>query len=100
MPSHIHIFLLVQLVLALYQNTIPSPHPHTHPPAYFSTNMSWRRYAFVFLLQVREVLMSRRGTLEGVGDSFVDNMARGLDAWTSAAGKDLVRWGYTVLRKD
>ncbi|CAM9539498.1 unnamed protein product [Pylaiella littoralis] len=48
---------------------------------------------------VREVLVSRRGSLEGVEDEFVDNMARGLDAWTSAAGRDLIRWGFLVFTK-
>lgn len=50
-------------------------------------------------VQVREVLASRRGTLQGVEDSFVDNMVGGLDAWTSAAGKNLIRWGFMVMRK-
>ena len=45
------------------------------------------------------MLVSRRGNLEGVEDQFVDNMARGLDAWTSAAGRDLIRWGFMVLQK-
>eukprot|EP00752_Nemacystus_decipiens_P001516 g1487.t1 len=48
---------------------------------------------------VREVLVSRRGKLEGVEDQFVDNMANGLDAWTSAAGRDLIRWGFLVFKK-
>lgn len=43
--------------------------------------------------------MSRRGNLKGVEDEFVDNMARGLDAWTSAAGRDLIRWGFLVFTK-
>lgn len=49
---------------------------------------------------VREVLLARRGTIEGVEDSFVDTMVKGLDAWTSAAAKDLIRWGFIVLRKE
>ncbi|CAM9322755.1 unnamed protein product, partial [Scytosiphon promiscuus] len=48
---------------------------------------------------VREVLVSRRDSLDGVEVEFVDNMARGLDAWTSAAGRDLIRWGFVVLAK-
>ncbi|CAN0002430.1 unnamed protein product, partial [Hapterophycus canaliculatus] len=48
---------------------------------------------------VREVLVSRRDSLEGVEVDFVDNMARGLDAWTSAAGRDLIRWGFLVFMK-
>eukprot|EP00903_Cladosiphon_okamuranus_P013609 g12674.t1 len=48
---------------------------------------------------VREVLVSQRGKLEGVETEFVDNMARGLDAWTSAAGRDLIRWGLLVFKK-
>ncbi|CAM9665166.1 unnamed protein product, partial [Ectocarpus sp. 12 AP-2014] len=48
---------------------------------------------------VREVLVSRRGNLDGVEDEFIDNMARGLDAWTSAAGRDLIRWGCLVFTK-
>ena len=45
------------------------------------------------------MLESRRGDLEGVEEQFVGNMIRGLDAWTSAAGRDLIRWGFIVLRK-
>ena len=45
------------------------------------------------------MLVSSRSSLEGVEESFVDNMARGLDAWTSAAGRDLIRWGFMVLQK-
>ncbi|CAM9342480.1 unnamed protein product, partial [Hapterophycus canaliculatus] len=48
---------------------------------------------------VREVLVSRRDSLEGVEVEFVDNMARGLDAWTSAARRDLIRWGFVVFKK-
>lgn len=46
------------------------------------------------------MLLARRGTIEGVEDSFVDTMVKGLDAWTSAAAKDLIRWGFIVLRKE
>lgn len=45
------------------------------------------------------MLVSRRGDLEGVEEQFIDNMSRGLDAWTSAAGRDLIRWGFIVMQK-
>lgn len=45
------------------------------------------------------MLLSRRGDLEGVEEQFIDNMAKGLDAWTSAVGRDLIRWGFLVLQK-
>lgn len=45
------------------------------------------------------MLLAHRADLEGVEEQFVDNMARGLDAWTSAAGRDLIRWGFMVLQK-
>lgn len=43
--------------------------------------------------------MSRRDSLEGVKVEFVDIMARGLDAWTSAARRDLIHWGFLVFKK-
>lgn len=45
------------------------------------------------------MLVSRSGTLEGVEDEFVDNMAKGLDAWISAAGRGLIQWGFWVFKK-
>ena len=76
-------------------NEFPRPPlPRLPPPLKPNTNP-----ALVLHRQVRKVLMSRRGDLEGVEESFVDNMARGLDAWTSAAGRDLIRWGFMVFQK-
>ncbi|CAN0504428.1 unnamed protein product, partial [Ectocarpus sp. 12 AP-2014] len=48
---------------------------------------------------VKEVLMSHRGTSDGMEDAFIDNMARGLDAWVSAAERGLICWGYVTFAK-
>ncbi|CAN0551119.1 unnamed protein product, partial [Ectocarpus sp. 12 AP-2014] len=48
---------------------------------------------------VKEVLMSHRGTSDGMEDGFIDNMARGLDAWVSAAERGLICWGYVTFAK-
>ena len=32
-------------------------------------------------------------------EQFVENTLKGLEAWTSAAGRDLFRWGFIVLQK-
>ncbi|CAN0545014.1 unnamed protein product, partial [Ectocarpus sp. 12 AP-2014] len=48
---------------------------------------------------VRDVLESRRGNLEGVEDDFIDNMVRGIEAWISAAQRNLICWGYLTFTK-
>ncbi|CAN0358888.1 unnamed protein product [Ectocarpus sp. 6 AP-2014] len=48
---------------------------------------------------VRDVLVSRRGNLEGVEDEFIDNMVRGIEAWISAAQRNLICWGYMTFTK-
>ena len=45
------------------------------------------------------MLVSRRDDLEGMDDKFMDDTVKGLNAWTSAADRGLLRWGYMVFQK-
>lgn len=51
-------------------------------------------------IQLRDVLIERSGTLEGVDPEFADGVAKGLDIWVSAANRNLLRYGIMVLRKN
>ncbi|CAM9828850.1 unnamed protein product [Discosporangium mesarthrocarpum] len=48
---------------------------------------------------VRDVLLAERAGLEGVQQSYVDNMARGLNAWIEAGRRNNLRWGCFVFKK-
>lgn len=45
------------------------------------------------------MLVSRRDDLEGMDEQFMDDTVKGLNAWTSAADRGLIRWGYMVFQK-
>lgn len=55
--------------------------------------------AFASNVQVKGVLISRRGDLEGVDDQTVDMMVKGVDAWISAATHNLMQWCLMVFTK-
>ena len=49
--------------------------------------------------QLYEVLASKRSDMKDVGEEFMDAMLKGFCVWKSAAGRDLLRWGFMVLQK-
>lgn len=49
--------------------------------------------------QIEDILVSKRGQSSSMDEAFIESSARGLAAWNDVAGRDLMRWGYMVFKK-
>lgn len=44
-------------------------------------------------------MAAKKGQVEGMDETFFEGSLRGLAAWNELAGRDLMRWGYFVFKK-
>lgn len=72
----------------------PSGVPSASPPSRLEN-----KRGLGLRLQVRDVMLSRRGEQEGKRDEFIDHMVEGVGTWISGARSGVIRWGFMVLKK-